>query len=1561
MENAIFSHQHQAVGSISVGVGRRPVMLVSDRDRNDPMDVYAARQEQYAAGVDAMDRSLLSARTPQPAYTEAAVAVVHQLAEQLTTKDAPPSNQAWNINPASTDLHERYSTSSATHSKHTAASGSFPVSAASATTMHSSRQSSPTELLAGASSFDTDVSSLGPSQFFQDLMLVQHDPDGAAARWNMALRRAEGGTLGHASLQALCASTLQQVGVDLGDTVPLQIETELLLMQGQLSTPASTASNKQSSPKRKLRFWKRPTAVKGAFDVAMQQQVLEPVVRQRLCQFGSDYARHLSNTALAPEHCQPRGSNRRSNGRHRRSSAATSAHKRSLQDADHQVLSGAILDICVTFGNDAAPVGYYCLDQTATGQTVNWTATASNGGGKKNKAVRLHVKKEAVWDKAAQRPCVTALAVIFPDRQEFVPPGFCIVRRYPATAVSGSKPTCGSSSSNNAPANLNQGTGERVYLCFRRSREGNPLTGIVPLRPDFAEQVPVGYTVLEKTPRNHSADLLRGTGPPVFLAYRQRLANLETLRPLPLVLSVQSQQHHNASVFEDDDGSDFQQPQVQHRLLQAYYATGGTVVAADVGRFHIMDRSTHSLLSPSSVSNRLKLIEKSRRKAAGESEPDQNNRTAATQTNTSLRELQKMEYNDESSVGDFESVGSSSRRNSLANDYASKGSFATTEQGSIDSVGDSIDVPSIILSALLGSREIDGGIQAIFGSEDPELLQCLEAMRFIPGVDTATHGLPKIQATQRLQARAALLTPILTACYTRHGGAALVAVDGLTTLLKQNFFDDDVDVTDESDNDSSTRLTLLDLAIQSVCDVATSGAQETTFGSCVEFVEHAVRFSQGQLNIRTIGFVVRFYLFVFCFGVSIPTSSSRWPSPLWQPPAFKESGEANQPDDDVPMLLDPRTEGSRSYLPGGAPQAAALAFKELLSLSIVRLGKVSVTDVVVLAQGSSGLPTSVSCGKDIQEPGDVADSLLSSLVDNAVNHVEIANYTQLALHQVQRSGGSELFWHDMIHSCGSALFGNDNKLGEAGRDIYTVIFAVMANLVKASSGKVGTNANRSELLPRDVASKLLSLELLLHFLENWSDEQEAVNGIESVQSSGSGRSIHTLAFSIRRMVVPCLLSNTRAALEDPQVFKRVVRIISELWCSPVYRKHCKAELGILFEHFALRLLQMGPQLIAARKVDLWSDQATISLLSQQVDLLKEVKNWFSYDPKDVIELYLNYDTDISQQIGSPIHLLPGTQLKFFQRLCSGLSNIAEQCGELIGDQIRENQSKIMSRSEEVGGDLSELLSSLEETKGEAIDKTTMRESARLLRKTSLEAISQIVKALAISAASATGSEFTSLLLSWTPADSVIAFQSTYASSPTTERREGRASSRLGCTNGEGDDEILEFWRSAIAKENKERLSDASPSSEEALKTAFDIAERKSLKKAVEYLIACNSLTPAPRDIANFLRLQKEHLDPAGLGNYLGECGMGGAETEYWNSVRHYYVRAISFSGMKVEEGYVSSGLKDLRHVWLQWCTDAFIFFFRLQASPFLDQLRLPSPRRSTKDRSNHEHICPMLL
>ena len=130
----------------------------------------------------------------------------------------------------------------------------------------------------------------------------------------------------------------------------------------------------------------------------------------------------------------------------------------------------------------------------------------------------------------------------------------------------------------------------------------------------------------------------------------------------------------------------------------------------------------------------------------------------------------------------------------------------------------------------------------------------------------------------------------------------------------------------------------------------------------------------------------------------------------------------------------------------------------------------------------------------------------------------------------------------------------------------------------------------------------------------------------------------------------------------------------------------------------------------------------------------------------------------------------------------------------------------------------------------------------------------------------------------------------------------RAKAERVSKGGDGDDEVLRFWRGAMLKDIRQRISGSSHDRQECLDIAVDIANKKSLKKAVEYLIGVEVVTPAPRDVATFLRVHKDRFDPAALGLYLGEGGVGSSEVEYWNSIRHVYVRAISFIGMNIEEG-----------------------------------------------------------
>lgn len=80
------------------------------------------------------------------------------------------------------------------------------------------------------------------------------------------------------------------------------------------------------------------------------------------------------------------------------------------------------------------------------------------------------------------------------------------------------------------------------------------------------------------------------------------------------------------------------------------------------------------------------------------------------------------------------------------------------------------------------------------------------------------------------------------------------------------------------------------------------------------------------------------------------------------------------------------------------------------------------------------------------------------------------------------------------------------------------------------------------------------------------------------------------------------------------------------------------------------------------------------------------------------------------------------------------------------------------------------------------------------------------------------------------------------------------------------------------------------------------SECKSLKKAIDNLVACNILTSSPSDIARFLRDHQSRIGAIALGNFLGEAGKSSQDMEYYNLIRYYYVSAVSFKGMDIEQG-----------------------------------------------------------
>eukprot|EP00980_Cylindrotheca_fusiformis_P029547 scaffold23505_cov119-Cylindrotheca_fusiformis.AAC.6 len=1266
--------------------------------------------------------------------------------------------------------------------------------------------------------------------------------------------------MGNVALATLCARTLETVG-------KLSLPTKEAEASQLRSPVASKTDCRESNRSPKMKFLKRRRKQNPTKDVGKDvveheargetSNVAEPAEEQRdgeepnLQMFGSEYARYLSTTTFASQGLtSPRGMTSKSLSNRKKKNAGVEK----LEDASEAILTGAITDIVITHGNEKPPKGFYRISQSATGEEFYLHD--------KKAPAYINVKKESNWDRAAQRPCVTAFTLILPARKEFVPPGYSVVRRH--TTIEENKDT-----ESNA-ANLNY-HGEPVFLCFRRSREGNPITGLLPLLPQKGEHIPQGYTVLEKTPRNFLAGISTCSST-VFLAFRQRLSNLEPLRPLPLVISAQNRQNN--------------------RNLNAYYCTGGTVVDSRVGRFHIMDRSTHSLLSPKSISNRLSMIEASRQKTLDsltKLPSDSGNMYqysgGTPRRRQNARELLASSLLLAPGLGTPGSISmvSDSERLSQSGDHESLGSFFGDSRFSGN--GMTLDFSPVHQSP---RSDIDDGSQGSLAQSarsiaknDKDMKRCLGAMSFIPVVSSSTCENSSREIFQ-FQARVAILTPVLTACYTRHGGSVLLAVEGLFNLLEEDFFAGDVHVA----RDASSRITLLDVAVQAVCDVATSGAQELHMPMCVEFVAAAVKNGRGHLNTRTIGYVMRFYLFVFYFGVSI--AQNEW---------------ALLKGRDKFLLLDPHPPTLKN-LPGGATQAAALSLKDLILYSISRLRSLVLSDTDA-ARCNQGFRNE----NHVIRFNSLIDDLVDGLIDSSVHRVHMANYAQLALHQVKRTGGSEMFWYDMMNICGKGLFSSDEIFKEETRHLFSICFTLLAKCVKVALSPVRKGKN-GKGMPRDISSKLMSMEMIDFFLREWNTMKGAVDVPKS-------RAFETFIFCIRRLVIPCLLLNAKDSMQDPRVFKRTIRIIGTLLNSQVYRAHLKLEMGILLEQFVVNFLSMGPQFLVKKPI------GTPHLFAQQLELMTQMRIWFSSSPDLLLELYVNYDSRFSSQtvIGEP-KFLSAIDWNLCQGICACSCDVAEKCCEYIGDQIRRSQTMSPSTKDD----------SVEVIQG-MTGRALARESAERLRSSAILLITQIAQSLAKSSAFSRGQGFQKFADSWTvPTDaneSETASDTSFAHEPVYgSELESTAPSRGSLENMN----IIGYWkkramkrkgivhkieeataaaRNGVALEGNTQSSHLPSSNDEGLgksdnlSVACEIAVEKNLRKAIEYLIACSVLTRSPRDIAYFLRIHRGNLKASDLGVFLSEGGSNFEESEHCKMIRYHFIRAISFVGVSVLEGYGS--------------------------------------------------------
>ena len=195
---------------------------------------------------------------------------------------------------------------------------------------------------------------------------------------------------------------------------------------------------------------------------------------------------------------------------------------------NESILKAPITELCVIQRGEPVPPGFLRILKTPGNKKAN--LNASSGGNHLFFCIKKDVSNEAIP--------ITALVLIFPDRSEFVPPGYFVARH--------DKFAC----------NLNSGTSaERIFLCYKKDKTGNPITDLVVIFPGKSEEPPKSFNLIEKSPTDLPANVNTGTvGGRIFVCYKQSLVRLECLRnnvnvmPSSVCVSVNSKDSKQSSV-----------------------------------------------------------------------------------------------------------------------------------------------------------------------------------------------------------------------------------------------------------------------------------------------------------------------------------------------------------------------------------------------------------------------------------------------------------------------------------------------------------------------------------------------------------------------------------------------------------------------------------------------------------------------------------------------------------------------------------------------------------------------------------------------------------------------------------------------------------------------------------------------------------------------------------------------------------------------------------------------------------------------------------------------------
>lgn len=302
-------------------------------------------------------------------------------------------------------------------------------------------------------------------------------------------------------------------------------------------------------------------------------------------------------------------------------------------------------------------------------------------------------------------------------------------------------------------------------------------------------------------------------------------------------------------------------------------------------------------------------------------------------------------------------------------------------------------------------------------------------------------------------------------------------------------------------------------------------------------------------------------------------------------------------------------------------------------------------------------------------------------------------------------------------------------------------------------------------------------------------------------------------------------------------FRGNLALISTLWNH--YRRHLKVELALVFEHQFLRILLSSAP----------------CAFNYQLDIMHELIPWFQLPP-NVVEMFLNFDLDRVQQ-----------QWKIFEHLCSTISSIAEGATTNASSPEEDSQARLPIQIQAITTILAITRSVMDASGHAHLINRDPRTRLLSMEVGGWEQDDDTGEAL-----------LTTSELCRTGDSSSSSHADECSTSPTKlSKHTAPAGLRFGSMSVR--------MRNEVQKRNQQ-----------ILKRAIEISSSKSLKKAIEYLVAMNFVKDTPRDITSFLRIYHDFFDEAEIGDYLGE-----GDEDFKVQVRLTYVRAISFEGMTLVE------------------------------------------------------------